>query len=210
MAAVVSTAVIAEEWTPLFNGTDFSGWTFDTMGKAVPESIWTVNDATVIVSGRKKPGGVLRTEKSYSNYEFEFEWRWPDKAGNSGCLIHTSSPHRIGVWPQSIEVQLMSGNAGDFWLIGEAAEVKPDQIVKGKDGKPGRRRAKLSDNAEKPVGEWNLMRIIAKGDTIEVYVNGTLVNKAWNTSVQEGAICLQAEGANIEFRNIRIKTLPVE
>ena len=48
-------------------------------------------------------------------------------------------------------------------------------------------------------------QLIAKGATVEVFVNGTLVNKGWDASVSEGAICFQAEKANIQFRNIRIK-----
>ena len=48
------------------------------------------------------------------------------------------------------------------------------------------------------------MRVVAKGNMIEVFVNGTLVQKGWESSVSEGAICLQAERANVQFRNIRI------
>ncbi len=50
---------------------------------------------------------------------------------------------------------------------------------------------------EKPLGEWNKMRVVAKDATVEVFVNGTLVNKGWKASA--------TEGANIQFRNIRIK-----
>ncbi|VGO17649.1 hypothetical protein PDESU_06250 [Pontiella desulfatans] len=205
----VATAAFAEEgWTPLFNGKDFTGWTFDTLDKAAPETIWSVKDDTVVVMGKGKPNGVMRTEKSYSNYELEFQWRWPDTGGNSGCLIHCTDPRLMSVWPKSMEVQLMKDNAGDFWVIGETIEVQPEQIAKGKNNQPSRRRLNLVDGAEKPSGEWNQMRIVAKDNTVEVFVNGTLVNKGWNMSVSEGAICLQAERANIEFRNIRIKAMP--
>ena len=111
----------------------------------------------------------------------------------------------MNVWPKSIEVQLMKENAGDFWLIGETIEVKPGQIAPDKKGKPSRRRLNLTDGSEKPLGEWNQMKIVAKDTSVEVFVNGTLVQKGWNASVSEGAICLQAEKANIQFRNIRIK-----
>ena len=49
------------------------------------------------------------------------------------------------------------------------------------------------------------MRIVTTDNTVEVYVNNTLVQKGWNASTSEGAICLQAEGANVQFRSIRIK-----
>jgi hypothetical protein len=204
-ASIASCGFSEGGWIPLFNGKDFTGWTFDTLDKAAPETIWSVREGTVFVLGKDHPNGVMRTEKSYSDYELTFEWRWPDGGGNSGCLIHCSDPRHMNVWPRSIEVQLMNGNAGDFWLIGETIAVNPEQIAKGKDGQPSRRRTNLTDGSEKPVGEWNRMRIVAKGDTVEVHVNGTLVQKGWNASVSRGAIAFQAERANIQFRNIRIR-----
>ncbi|VGO22275.1 3-keto-disaccharide hydrolase [Pontiella sulfatireligans] len=205
LAALVSASFAGEEWKPLFNGKDFTGWSFDTLDKAAPETIWSVADGVISVGGKDKPNGVMRTEKSYSNYELEFEWRWPDSGGNSGCLIHCSDPRLMNVWPKSIEVQLMKDNAGDFWEIGEAIEVTPEQIAPpGKKG-PSRRRLNLTDGSEKPMSEWNTMRVVAKGNAVEVFVNGTLVQKGWDASVSEGAICLQAERANVQFRNIRIK-----
>ncbi|MDF7799649.1 DUF1080 domain-containing protein [Pontiellaceae bacterium B1224] len=207
LAGLVSSGFASKDWKPLFNGTDFTGWSFDTLDKADPETIWSVEDGVIRVNGKGKPNGVMRTDASFSNYELEIEWRWPNAPGNNGCLIHTSSPREMNVWPKSIEVQLQNGSAGDFWVIGESIEVKPEQIAKDKKGNPSRRRIKLVDGAEKPNGEWNTMRIIARGNTIEVYVNDQLVNKGWNASVSEGAICLQAERANAEFRTIRIREL---
>lgn len=207
LAGLVSSGFASNDWKPLFNGTDFTGWSFDTLDKADPATIWSVKDGNIIVMGKGTPNGVMRTDESYSNYELEVEWRWPDKPGNNGCLIHTSSPRLMNVWPKSIEVQLQNGSAGDFWVIGETIEVNPEQIAKDKKGNPGRRRIKLVNGAENPTGEWNTMRIIAQGNTIEVYVNDQLVNKGWNASVSAGAICLQAERANAEFRTIQIRDL---
>ena len=205
LAGMASFGYAGDGWTPLFDGQSFTGWTFDTLDKAAPETIWEIKDGTIVVKGKNNPAGVMRTDKSYSNYTLEFEWRWMDAKGNSGCLIHSSEPRLMSVWPKSLEVQLMAENAGDFWLIGETVEVNPEQIAQGKNGKPSRRRLNLTDDSEKPLGEWNQMRVIAKGATVEVFVNGTLVNKGWDASVSEGAICFQAEKANIQFRNIRIK-----
>jgi hypothetical protein len=209
-AGLVSAGFASKDWKPLFNGTDFSGWSFDTLDKATPETIWSVKDGIIVVKGKGKPNGVMRTNERFSNYELEVEWRWPDEPGNNGCLIHTSSPRLMNVWPKSIEVQLQNGSAGDFWVIGESIEVNPAQIAKNKKGVPTRRRIKLLDGAENPNGEWNKMRIIALGNSIEVYVNNQLVNKGWDASVSEGAICLQAERANAEFRTIRIRELSNE
>ncbi|MDF7822955.1 DUF1080 domain-containing protein [Pontiellaceae bacterium B12227] len=207
LAGLVSSGFASNDWKTLFNGKDFSGWSFDTLDKAAPETIWSVKDGIIRVMGKGKPNGVMRTEENFSNYEFEVEWRWPDKPGNNGTLIHCSKPRFMSVWPQSIEVQMMADNAGDFWVIGEMIEVNPEQIAPPNKRGPSRRRINLVDGAEKPAGEWNRMRVIARDDTVEVYVNDQLVNKGWNASVSEGAICLQAERANIEYRTIRIREL---
>lgn len=205
LASIAATGFADAEWKPLFNGKDFSGWTFDVRDGSAPESIWKVMDGTIVTSGKGKSAGVIRTEESYSNYELEFEWKWTNGKGNSGCLIHSSKPREMSIWPKSLEVQLASDNAGDFWQIGETIDVDEKQIVRNKKGQASRRRLNLTDGAEKPLGEWNQMRVVSKDATVEVFVNGTLVNKGWNASTTGGSICLQAEGANIQFRNIRIK-----
>lgn len=207
LAGLVSSGFASNDWKPLFNGTDFSGWSFDTLDKAAPETIWSVKDGIIIVMGKHKPNGVMRTDAIYSDYELEVEWRWPGKPGNNGCLIHCSSPREMNVWPKSIEVQMQAESAGDFWVIGETIAVNPEQIAPPNKRGPSRRRIHLIDGAEKPAGEWNRMRVIAKDDTIEVYVNDQLVNKGWDASVTAGAICMQAERADIEYRTIRIREL---
>jgi len=71
----------------------------------------------------------------------------------------------------------------------------------------GRRHLNLTDNSERPIGQWNDYKIVCRGDEITIWVNGDLVNHVTQCSVRKGAICLQAEGADIEFRNIRLVPL---
>ena len=71
----------------------------------------------------------------------------------------------------------------------------------------GRRHYNLTDDSERPIGEWNDYKIVCDGDQITIWVNGDLVNHVTKCSVTKGAICLQAEGADIEFRDIRLKPL---
>jgi hypothetical protein len=92
-----------------------------------------VRDEIIVVNGKDQSNGVLCTEKSYSNYELKYEWRWMDSKGNSGCLIHCSIPKTMKSWPTSLEVQLGSGNAGDFIFLGETADVDEKQITKNKE-----------------------------------------------------------------------------
>lgn len=196
------------DWVPLFNGADFNGWTFDVLDGSAPETIWSIADGIIDVAGAGKSTGVLRTAAAYSDYELAFEWRWPGKPGNSGCLIHGSSPREMGIWPKSIEVQLHNGDAGDLISIGETFETTEAQIPRG-DIQPWevRRRYKLVDSQERPAGDWNEMRVVARGRTVDIFVNGTQVNHGWNASASSGAISFQAEKADIQFRNIRIRSL---
>lgn len=192
----------ASEAVALFNGKDFSGWTFDVKGDVNPDSIWSVRDGLLICKGQ--PAGVIRSEKDYGNYELTVEWRWAPgtQGGNSGLLVHCSKPRELDIWPRSLEVQLGKDNAGDFWQIGETIEVsaerKPDQ---------GRRIPNLTDDSEKPVGEWNTMRVRCEGDNVTVWVNGDKVNEGSGCSASQGAISLQSEGGEIHFRKVELKPL---
>ena len=104
----------------LWNGKDFSGWKLFVPDAAVDvKTVWMVKDGLLHCTGI--PNGYIRTENDYSNYKLTVEWRWPGEVGNSGVLLHMSEPDVV--WPKSIEAQLMSENAGDFWLIG-GTEVK--------------------------------------------------------------------------------------
>lgn len=182
----------------LFNGRDLAGWTFDVIDPEVkPEAVWSVADGLLVCKGR--PPGVIRTAKEYSDYELTLEWRWAPglKPGNSGLLVHASKPREMFVWPKSLEVQLGSGNAGDFWMIGE-------QVTVAGATPQGRRWLKRQESTEKPPGEWNIMRVRCQGDRITVWVNGVLMNEGSALSATKGAICLQSEGAEIHFRKVEL------
>ena len=138
----------------------------------------------------------------FENYVLTLKWRWPGEPGNNGVLVHASTPNALGVWPKSQEVQLAHQNAGDFWVIGTDLKT-PLEGVPGYGGKVrGRRHLNFTDGAENPPGEWNTMVIVCRGDTIAVEVNGTVVNHGTDSDVTGGAICLQSEGAPIEYRDI--------
>ncbi|MDO4582558.1 MAG: DUF1080 domain-containing protein [Planctomycetia bacterium] len=65
-----------------------------------------------------------------------------------------------------------------------------------------------ANDLEKPVGEWNLLEVIADGDTITNIVNGKVANIARNVRPQCGKIQIQSEFAGIEIRKITL--LPLE
>ena len=188
--------------TVLLNGKDFTGWKLFVPKKDYDVTkTWSVKDGIYSCTGR--PAGYMRTEQSYKEYKIHVEWRWPGQGGNNGVLLHMSG--KDNVWPRSLECQLHSGDAGDFWVIG-GLEFKEHKEKQG--GRVhGRRTVKLKKSSEKPLGEWNNYDIICKGDTIQVLVNGVLQNEAHELSDTAGKICLQSEGREIEYRNVYIEPL---
>ncbi|HOV32603.1 MAG TPA: DUF1080 domain-containing protein [Candidatus Hydrogenedens sp.] len=185
------------EWISLFDGKSLQGWVqFLPDPNADPAKTWMVKDGVIHCTG--EPTGYIRTDKKFSNYELQLEWRWAGKPGNSGVLLHVQDKDEV--WPKSIEAQLMHENAGDIWVIGGT------DFEEHKD-KNERRVPKLAESSEKKVGEWNQYDIWCEGDAIRVLVNGVLQNKATHCTVKEGYIGLQSEGAPIEFRNIRLRKL---
>jgi hypothetical protein len=176
----------------LFNGKDLSNWVFVLKNKTVdPAKVFTVKEGVIHISG--DPFGYMRTKKEYADYKLHVEWRWPVEATNSGVFFHVQPPDTV--WPVCFESQLMAGNAGDLICMGgsDVAEHtdKSSIVIR-----------KLQDSNENPVGEWNVMEVICRRNVIEVYVNGTLQNRATGATLSRGSICLQSEGKDIEFRNV--------
>ncbi|MCG5054986.1 MAG: DUF1080 domain-containing protein [Myxococcales bacterium] len=207
----------AQAAVELFNGKDLSGWVVDVPEKdenpGAPDS-FVVRDGLLVSLGT--PRGHLLTKQSYKNYRLTFEYRFVGAGGNGGVLIHASTPRVLyKMFPQSIEVQLQSGDAGDFWCIHEDISVENMEIRRPREqgsawgGRRGdaRRILNLTDGAERPLGEWNAIVIEAVGTTITVWVNGQLVNRGSGSTASEGQIALQAEGTEMEFRKLQLVPL---
>lgn len=199
----------------LWNGKDLHGWHADVPaadGKPETPASFAVEDGLLVSRGN--PPGHLITDGSFHDYRLVVEYRWPGEPGNCGVLVHASTPRRLyDMFPQSIECQMHVGNAGDFWCIGEDITV-PDMEKRrgpkekwGVDGDKARRIRNLTDGSEKPQGEWNQMVIECRGNTIDVWVNGDLVNHGTDCTADHGQIALQAEGARCEFRKVELTAL---
>ena len=194
--------IVPKEKIILWNGKDFTGWKLFVpyAGYDVTKT-WSVKDSVICCEGQ--PAGYMRTEQEdYADYLFHIEWRWVENGGNSGVLVHMSGEDKV--WPKSLECQLMSGNAGDFWVIGG---VEIAEHARGDGRVEGRRVIKLKASSEKPLGQWNAYDIICKDDWVVVLVNGILQNVGTKCSERAGKICVQSEGTPIEFRNVYIEPL---
>ena len=169
------------ESVALFNGRDLAGWTYHLNDpKAKMEDVWTVSDGVLTCKG--KPIGYIRTKDDYTNYVLTLQWRFdPAKgAGNSGVLLRTVGPDKV--WPKSIEAQLQSGEAGDFWNIDKFQMTVDPARTKGRNTK------KLKPSNEKPLGEWNDYEVTVDGGTITLKVNGEVQNVATDCEEVPGKI----------------------
>ena len=211
-ACASSSATLRERPRSLFNGKDLTGWHADVPAMDSDASVrspFVVRNGMLVSLG--EPRGHLISDASYRNYRLEVEYRFPGAPGNAGVLVNASTPRALyGMFPRSIEVQMESGNAGDFWCIVEDIRVPDMERRRGPpsewgttEGK-GRRILNLTDDSEKPVGQWNVMVIEAVGRAVRVWVNGDLVNDGSDATADHGRLALQSEGSEVEFRRIML------
>lgn len=208
----------ADTWIQLFKDTDHNDFYFDFLEEAAPEDVFEFKaDGTLLIKGKDNPEGYIQTLDEYEDYEIKFEFRWPDEPGKSGIQIHGTSDTAHSIWPESIEIQLEPEHSGDFWLLNNKIEVEEEQMPKKAAERNRRIRltpkptvreyGKPKKKLEKAPDQWNAMHIVAKGDNIKVYLNEKLVNEGKEASAKSGFITIQAEEANIEIRNFRIREL---
>ena len=193
-----------EEFVPLFNGRNLEGWINVNCG---PET-WQVKDGIIVCSGI--PTGFLRTEKQYENFILELEWRHMKEGGNAGLFIHADALPAVGQpFARAIEVQILDGrntenytSHGDVFAI-QGATMRPDKPHPG-----GWMRSLPSERRCKPAGQWNHYRLESRDGTVLLAVNGKVVTRGYDANPRKGYICLESEGSEVHFRNIRVCELP--
>ncbi|RZK52247.1 MAG: DUF1080 domain-containing protein [Pedobacter sp.] len=209
----LATATMAQK--SLFDGKTLKGWHADVPAKdkdtKTPDAFIVRNGLLVSLG---EPRGHLITDAIYENYRLEVEYRFAGKPGNCGVLIHASTPRALyEMFPKSLEVQMQHKDAGDFWCIDEDITVPDMEARRGPKETWGtiagksRRIKNLTDDSEKPLGEWNTMVIECYKNSVKVWVNSVLVNDGTNCTASEGQIALQAEGAEVEFKKLMLKKI---
>ncbi len=187
------------ETVQLFNGKDLSNWNFvlDPAGKADAKEVFTVKDSVISVKGQ--PFGYMYTKEKYSNFVLTVEWRYPEKASNSGIFLYLQNQN---FWPTCIEMQLCSQAAGDFVLMA-GADMAEFKLPEGKERPKFPVVAKSKPSSENPIGQWNTAEIACKDGEISVRINGVLQNIG-HVKYKSGNIALQSEGDRIEFRKVEL------
>lgn len=167
--------------------------------EVAPANIWTVRDGVIICKGT--PNGFLRSKKNYRDFILRAEWRFkkegwvpkPEDEGwpNAGFFINAGKI--VDGWPTSLEVQGHFGEAGSLFGVrgGKVTGAKRGPIVKDRP----------------PFGEWDRYEITSKGGRVMLILNGKKVNEGWDIYPTEGSICLQSEGWEVYYRNVKIKEL---
>ena len=200
----------AQDFKPLFNGKDLSGWyTFlKTKGKSNdPDTVFSVNNGLLKITG--KEFGYMVTGSSFNNFHLVVEFKWgekkypprEDKVRDNGICYFVVPTDKV--WPRSVECQIQECDCGDFWLIDSVTAVV-DGVQQGPT--KNTRVIKKKDN-ERPTGEWNTIEVIANKGKCTHIVNGVIVNEAVDASLRSGRILIQSEGAEIYYRKIDIKEL---
>lgn len=212
LTTLLSINSFAQKAVSLFNGKDLKGWHADVPEldkNANARFPFIVRNGLLVSLGT--PGGHLITDAQYENFKLTFQYRFAGKPGNCGVLVFASTPRALyDMFPKSIEIQMMHENAGDFWCIQEDIVVPDMEKRRGPKEKWGvngdklRRIPNLTDGTEKPLGEWNTMHIECVKNTIKVWLNGVLVNYGYDATASKGQIALQAEGSEVEFKELEL------
>lgn len=75
-------------------------------------------------------------------------------------------------------------------------------------GNPQSSRSFPSKRLTRPAGQWNHYYIRAVNGEVRLWVNGEEVNGGTRCQPAQGFLALEAEGAKVEYRNLRVRELP--
>lgn len=171
------------------------------------------------------PTGVIRYREPLGDFELLCEWMHQQKGGNSGIFVW-ATPQSIanlaagqGRLPHGIEVQVLDLGYAELytkqtnkpadWFTshGDVFPVGPVKMRPFPPVAPDGRRSFPSKETTLGTNQWNHYYIRAIGGEVKLWVNGTQVSGGDGISPSSGYLCLESEGAPIEFRNLRLRRL---
>jgi hypothetical protein len=178
------------------------------------DSTWIIKEKELLCKGL--PIGVIRSEKQYENFILHIEWKHMEAGGNSGTFVWSSAKPGENRLPDGVEVQMLELDWVNLntrngekppvaYVHGEVFGVGGVKIIPDN---PRGERSKSVENRCLGKGEWNIYDVVCVDGTIKLSVNGKFVNGISQSSQKRGYICLESEGAEIHFRNIKITELP--
>ncbi len=159
------------------------------LGGGDPGTTFALAGDELVVSGPLL--GYLATSRSdHGELVLSFAWRWVQD-GNSGMFLHLAGPDQI--WPRTIEVQLLPGQAGALLALSgaELREAPGGALVASKPRFAG---------TENPSGQWNTGVVEIAGGMLRFTMNGVLANEAYVEPGARGSVAFESEGGEIHFR----------
>lgn len=184
---------------------------------------WTWRDGVAHCKGT--PVGVTRSQKPYTNFELVVQWRHLRSAGNSGVFLWAPEsalqdlpPGKLP--PGGIEVQVLDQGYADqyqertgkksdwFTTHGDVFAVGTSKMTPYPPVSANGSRSFPRKELTKPSPEWNHYYIRAINGEVRLWVNGEEVSGGANCQPATGYLCLESEGAPVEFKNLRIRELP--
>lgn len=228
-ATTAATQILAQEVALPKAFIDGNGPGWRALGGADFENVncapdtWSWENGVAKCTG--KPVGVIRSRKEFTNFELVTQWRHLQPGGNSGIFLWTTDEALQDLEPGQlprggIEVQVLDHGYteqyekstgrkadwftthGDVFPVGNAT-MKPFEPV-APDGKRSFPRKHLSKGKD----QWNHYYVRAINGEVRLWVNGEEVSGGTECDPRTGYICLESEGAPVEFKNLRIRELP--
>ena len=228
-ALVACSAAIAEEPALPKATIDGTGLGWRALSLADFENVnchpetWSEKDGVIHCTGQ--PVGVTRLKTPVKNLELVVEWRHLRDGGNSGVFLWAPEAVLQGrkpgeLPPGGIEVQILdhgytrqyeesTGKKADWFTChGDVFPVGSSRMKPFPPVAPGGVRSFPRKNLSKGLNQWNHYYVRAINGEVRLWVNGEEVSGGNDCQPAEGYLCLESEGAPIDFRNLRIRELP--
>ena len=203
------------------------GWR--TLGQAdftnvnCASNTWSFSESAIRCTGQ--PIGVMRTVQTFTNFEAVVRWRHLESGGNSGMFAWVGSAGLTnlvaGKLPtQGIEIQMLdhgftekyeksSGQKGDWFTTnGDIFPVGSSKLIPFPPTSPNGARSFPRKQLSRGVGEWNHYYVRCINGEVRLWVNGEEVSGGSGAQPAAGYLCLESEGAPIEFQELRVRELP--
>ena len=202
-------------WKTIVTDTNAIGQALQWIDVNTSDSTWAVVGDELVCYGH--PIGVVRSEKQYENFLLHVEWKHMEPGGNSGIFAWSKAiPGEENRLPDGVEIQMLELD----WvnLNQRNGEKPPIAYVQGElfgvggvetiPDNPRGTRSKSTEHRAKGRGEWNTYDVVCVDGVVKPSFNGKFVNGLSHATQKKGYLCLESEGAEIHFRNLKIVELP--
>ncbi|MFT5905638.1 MAG: hypothetical protein ACI9E1_001237 [Cryomorphaceae bacterium] len=198
--------------TQLFNGKDLTGWK-----KVGGTGQYRVEDGCIVGFGENIKGNTfLRTEKTYTDYELTFEFKFDHRKGNSGVMFRANQKPSDDGNGRVFGYQCEGDNKDRSWTAGLYDEARRGWLypTKGKDGAELAKKFTEQGNKIFKWEDWNTITIRCEGNHIQTWLNGEkrvdFIDEDKKNDTREGFFGLQVHGGKsfqARWKNIVLKQL---